>query len=105
MTDIEEIYDDQNIIDHSSNYYSIDDFDEIFNTKLNQNSVNNCNTNLYFSLLHINARSLNRNFDEIKLFHKSMKQFPFSVIGITETWLNSKSPDMFHLHDYELYTC
>ena len=31
----------------------------------------------------------------------SMKEFPFSVIGITETWLNSNSPAMFHLQDYE----
>ena len=30
-----------------------------------------------------------------------MKEFPFSFIGITETWLNSNSPTMFHLPDYE----
>ena len=101
MIDTVTLHDDQNLIDHSCNYYSIEDFNNKFNPKSKQTPKNSDNYIDYFSLLHINARSLNQNFDAIELFRTSVKEFPFSVIGITETWLNSNSPTMFHLQDYE----
>ena len=38
-----------------------------------------------FSIIHINARSLNKNIDNLKLLINRLR-FSFSVIAITETW-------------------
>ena len=92
MIDTVTLHDDQNLIDYSCNYYSIEDFNNKFNPKSKQTPKNSDNYIDYFSLLHINARSLNKFFDAIELFRTSVKEFSFSVIGITETWLNSNSP-------------
>ena len=40
-----------------------------------------------FSFIHFNARSLVKNFDNIERMLK-VNEVEFSVIGITETWLN-----------------
>ena len=55
-----------------------------------------------FSLLHINSRSLNKNYDNFETFLYSLNNFPFSVIGITETWLHSVSPNLFNLQNYQM---
>ena len=54
-----------------------------------------------FSLLHLNTRSLNRNFESLQSLLSSL-QHPFSVIGLSETWLNVQSPALFDLEDYTL---
>ena len=77
MIDTVTLHDDQNLIDHSCNYYSIEDFNNKFNPKSKQTPSNSENYIDYFSLLHINARSLNKNFDAIELFRTSVKEFPF----------------------------
>ena len=107
MIDIDSTLDDQDLIDHHCLYYSPDEF----NKTLNLNSLNkrgassiardNTYLNNYLGLLHVNARSLNKNFDSLELLLSSINHFPFSIIGITETWLNSNSPSMFNLHNYD----
>ena len=42
-----------------------------------------------FSLLHMNIRSLKKHFDELQLLLDSPNKHPFSIIGLTETWLSS----------------
>ena len=49
--------------------------------------------------MHFNARSLNKNFDEIVDFISSLS-FSFSVYGFTETWIHSKTPMLFNLEGY-----
>ena len=49
-----------------------------------------------FSIIHINARSLLKSLDKVKLIMMNM-QTPPSVIGITETWLNDATSEL-HLH-------
>ena len=44
----------------------------------------------YFSILHLNIRSIKKNFESFKLFLKSIR-FTFSVIFVFETWLNDLS--------------
>ena len=104
MIDTVTVDDDQDLINHFSNYFSPEDFNSKFNSNLpnSASDTNNMNFTKYFSLLHLNARSLNKNFDALELLLTSVKHFPFSIIGITETWLNSNSPAMFNLHNYEL---
>ena len=43
-----------------------------------------------FSIIHFNARSLNRNFDHISNY-LDLLNHSFSVIGITESWLKTSS--------------
>ena len=82
-------------------YYTSDEF---LNMKLTNDNplrtteINNNN----FSLLHINSRSINKNFDSVGTFLDSLNKFSFSVIGISETWLNSNSPDMFNIPNYHM---
>ena len=54
-----------------------------------------------FSILHLNARSLCRNFDALQelLF---VTEYQFSIICVTETWLNNKSPALFDINNYSL---
>ena len=96
---------DQNLIDHHCEYYTIAQFNTKFCSKsINENNRINHNYNIdkYFSLLHINARSLNKNFDSFEILLKSLQNFPFSIIGVTETWLHTTSPDMFDIQNYTM---
>ena len=44
------------------------------------------------SVLHINIRSINKNFENFKLF-LSDRNFSFSIICFSETWLNDLNVD------------
>ena len=39
-----------------------------------------------FSLLHIDCRSLNKNYSEIEMFLNQIKS-QFNILALTETWL------------------
>ena len=108
---------EQNSIDAQSKYYSICDFNTIFNSHMQNRNLSNDNqdhdvingtvhTHLNpvknFSLLHVNARSLNKNFESFELLLSSLNSFPFSVIGLTETWLHQHSPPLFSI-DYKMF--
>ena len=53
----------------------------------------------FFSFLHCNARSLSKNHENLDILLSSV-QHKFSVIGISETWLNIKSPPLFAIEGY-----
>ena len=105
--------DDPGILINHSKYYTISDFNNTF--KLSHNSYsshpknNNSDDNTSynplkdFSLFHWNARSLNKNFDSFELLLHSLQNFPFSAIGISETWLGHKSPNLFNLDNYKIF--
>ena len=46
--------------------------------------------------LHMNARSLAKNFDNVQLLLDSL-DCQFSVVGISETWLHSNSPPLYDI--------
>lgn len=56
------------------------------------------------SIIHFNARSLTKHFDE---FHNLISSFtsPFSIIGITETWLSEDDRNLFCFPSYTPYYC
>ena len=60
-----------------SPYFSIDEFNSL-SEKLLQNS---------FSILHINIRSLHKNFEKLREYLSAVKR-DFSVVVLTETWCN-----------------
>ena len=57
-----------------------------------------------FSLFHLNTRSLPKQFDNL-IDHLDMLPIDFSVIGLTETWLNSHKVSMFSISSYNHYPC
>jgi hypothetical protein len=57
-------------------------------------------TKNYFSLLHLNIRSVSKNFDSFKHLLNSQGK-PIKVIGLTETWLNDTNNDNFNIEKYD----
>ena len=55
-------------------------------TPQNFNVNFNSEDNISFSVSHINVRSLNKNFDSLRLFYEDVIQTNFSIIGISEVW-------------------
>ena len=77
----------QNLV--SCNYYTIQTFNELQSDE-----------NLF--LFHLNSRSLNKNFSNICDFLSILKN-DFSVIGISETWLNDHNiSPLICLNNYNL---
>ena len=74
----------------SCHYYLPNEFKKIF-----------VQTGNDFSILHVNARSICKIFDTVKelLF---ITQYKFSMICVTETWLNDTSPFLFDIDNYSL---
>ena len=54
----------------------------------------------FLSFLHCNARSLSKNYQNFDMLLSSL-QFKCSIIGISETWLNNKSPNLFTVEGYK----
>ena len=53
-----------------------------------------------FYCLHVNCRSISKNFDEMVAFLNCIKYEP-SIIGLTETWLpDSMSICLYNIKDY-----
>ena len=74
----------------TSSYMVQDEVNAIFKSK---QSI------LGFSVFHVNIRSLLGKLDDIKSLVANMHQ-PFSVIGISETWLNDTTQDLVNLPGY-----
>ena len=71
---------------------------------LTENQYKNRITNTVdenFLLAHFNIRSINRNFDKLRLLLENPNQKSCSVIGLTETWLNSNISHLFSLPGFE----
>ena len=51
------------------------------------------------SLFHMNIKSLSKHFDELLLYLDSIK-FKFSIIGLTETWLDENKHGLYDLDNY-----
>ena len=75
-----------------SNSFTIEEFNSTCNNLSHQE----------FSLLHLNIRSLHKNFDSFETFLSTLNNFQFSLIGLTETWLHSNSPPLFNIENYKL---
>lgn len=72
-------------------YYSVSDF-------INSTDIQNSNLpKSSFSVLNCNIRSLNANFDHLIQMLADLS-FPFSFIGLTETWINAYSDHSMVCH-------
>ena len=52
-----------------------------------------------FSILHLNIRSIKKNFDDFKLFFSNLA-ISFSVICFSETWLDEVGNSLYELPQY-----
>ena len=52
-----------------------------------------------FSMFHLNIKSLPKNHDELVMYLNSLK-FPFSFIGLTETWLDENKENLYDVPQY-----
>ena len=58
-----------------------------------------------FSLIHVNIRSIPKHFDEWELYLQSLGHH-FSIVGVTETWLNDQNVTNYDLSGYQhVYKC
>lgn len=55
-----------------------------------------------FSVIHLNSRSMNSNFSKITDYLKRLNG-QFSIIAVSETWLNEENKNNFQINGYELY--
>ena len=88
----------QSLRDHREIRHSV-------STNLNKQNTNHCSqVNRFndFSLLHINSRSISKNFDSVEILLRSLINYSFSVIGISETWLHANSPDVYNIPEYDM---
>ena len=74
----------------NSSYYTLQQF------------IDNVHKSKDLSIIHINRRSLNANFTDLKILLETL-DFLFDVIGLTETWLNESNADVFQLDGYDFY--
>ena len=51
------------------------------------------------TIMHLNARSLFGNFDKVNVFLNNIHK-PFSVIGVSETWLNDTTSELVNIIGY-----
>ena len=57
------------------------------------------NNTASFSIMHLNARSLFGNFDKVNVLLNNIHK-PFSVIGVSETWLNDAISELVNIIGY-----
>ena len=61
--------------------------------------VSSFNENSRFSIMHLNARSLLKNLDQLNLILKNLNR-TFSVLGVSETWLTESTSELVNIAGY-----
>lgn len=86
-------FNDMTYIDNTSNcsYY----LEEEFVKKLRYSRTNSQS----FSILHTNIRSIPKNLEELEKY-LSLLHYEFTVIGISETWLNESNVSQYCIPNY-----
>ena len=81
----------------------LNDFPSLGTEYYSESSFNSSFSQIFsrkaFSILHANIRSASRNFSDLLAF-LSLLDCKFSVIALTETWLNNRNHDLFPMSDY-----
>lgn len=71
--------------------------DVSFNQKCDDNNINDHS----FSMMHINIRSAAKNLNSFDIFLAGLK-VNFTVLALTETWLNDSNSDLYNLYGYNV---
>ena len=87
------LFTENNLQNLDTKYYTVEETSTYFQQLKTQT----------FSILNLNIRSLNKNFEKFKLFLKTIN-FNFKVICLTETWCLTKDVEknsLFQLPNYK----
>jgi len=79
-----------NAIGVSNLYYLEEDFNKLFDCQT---------TDVNFSVLHVNARSLSKNFEQLYVYLTNLDH-RFSIIAITETWTTVNNEMIYKIPGY-----
>ena len=93
---------DDNVSENSDNLFCISSDCSQTSKYITEGEVNNfmCfDVTTAINLLHINCRSLKKNFNSFSTFINGFLN-PLLAIGVTETWLNESHDDIYSLHGY-----
>lgn len=74
----------------SCQYYNESDFHNVIESSKNRE---------HFSIIHINIRSLPKNYDQLSHYLSSLNH-EFLIIALTETWLTNMNHDSFNMPFY-----
>ena len=90
-------------IDPDTNFLNLTSKCSYYNEPELNELIGNKKDAINFSLLHLNARSLLKNFDKFTQLLDS-SQHEFSAIGISETWLNNINEDYVNITGYRFFS-
>ena len=68
-----------------------------------QKSSKLCVNDKGFSLMHLNIRSVPKNLSQFYNYSQGLK-FTFSVVGLSETWLNESTRDLYNIDGYQHFS-
>ena len=82
-------------VSSNCNYFNCESFVNAHNDKQKRYCYDN------LSLCHVNIRSLKQNFAGLERY-LDLLNMKFTIIGVTETWLDEYDCDLYGLNDYNL---
>ena len=91
------MYNEMNLhIGHRCMYFLENSFNEQLTIQ-----KENCNAKNAFSLFHLNIRSMKQNLPQLNAYLDAVG-FPFTIIGLSETWLQNHNCTLYGLNGYSL---
>src|ERR1700690_3027108 len=82
-----------NIPNNASKYITDDKLNEFFQFQ----------DNTALNVIHVNCRSLNKNFGSLNILLQSLSD-KLLAIAVTETWLTESLQNAYNIHGYNLLT-
>ena len=90
-----------NVFERISANTNISALSKYYNFEEYTNAVNALENN-FISIIHINIRSLQKNFDLLKSMLSCLPKLP-DVIVISETWLRNSSKHLYYMDGYTAF--
>lgn len=80
-------------------YYNTLEIDNFFEFEPRQYAQNSITATPFINVLHMNIRSINKNFEEF-LCYLNKSKVKFQIIVLTETWINDNNHCNYHIEGY-----
>ena len=90
---------DLSVIEQISGHQDINSLSKYFNFD-EYSSATASLDNTYLNLMHINIRSLQKNYDNLKSFLSCLPKTP-DIIALTETWLQDHTKHLYSMEGYD----
>lgn len=90
-----------NVIEQISGHQDINSLSKYFSFDEYSAAIDSLDNN-YLNIIHINIRSLHKNFDSLKSFLICLPKTP-DIIALTETWLQEHTKHLYSIEGYDSY--